>query len=104
MLFANIHVELVGSMPGIFLIPSIVTPYLTAVSPGTVHSQLPPWSIEMSTITEPGFIDFTISSVIITGASFEGTSAEQTMMSISLTTSLNASLSLRIISSLRAFA
>ena len=36
MLCANIHVELVGRRPGIFLIPSIVTLCFTAVSPGTV--------------------------------------------------------------------
>ena len=70
MLLANINVELVGNIPGMFLIPCNTTPCFVCTSPNGVIAQFPPWSIEISTIVEPGFIALTISSVTITGASF----------------------------------
>ena len=82
-LLANIQVELVGSIPGMFLMPSRVTPYFTAVPPAGVKTQLPPWSMEISTITEPDFMDFTISSVMSWGAILLGTKALQKTISIS---------------------
>ncbi|OPZ67937.1 MAG: hypothetical protein BWY81_01090 [Firmicutes bacterium ADurb.Bin467] len=103
-MFANIHVALVGSMPGMFLIPSMTTPSATAVSPGTVASQFPPWSTEMSTMTEPGLIDFTISRVTSTGASLLGTSADRNTMSISGTARASASRSFESHSADRLFA
>ena len=53
MLLANIQVELVGIMPGMFFTPLMVTPSTTISSPGLVSAQLPPWSIAISIMTEP---------------------------------------------------
>src|SRR5206468_10014848 len=44
--------------------PMIVTPYRTTDFPTSVRSQLPPASAAMSTITEPGRMSLTMSSVI----------------------------------------
>ena len=62
----------------------IVTPFeVTIFWPGTVPSALPPLAAAMSTITEPGFIDATISAVMIRGAGRPGISAVVMMMSTS---------------------
>ena len=62
----------------------IVTPFdVTIFCPATVPSTLPPLAAAMSTITEPGFIDATISAVIIRGAGRPGISAVVMMMSTS---------------------
>ena len=51
----------------------IVTSFdVTIFWPGTVPSTLPPLAAAMSTITEPGFIDATISPVMIRGAGRPG--------------------------------
>src|SRR6478736_5302401 len=59
----------------------IVTPCLTTALPGSVSSQLPPCSPAMSTITLPGFMDFTMSAVMSFGAGLPGMSAVVMMMS-----------------------
>ena len=46
----------------------MVTPSRTTVCPGTVSSQLPPPAAARSTITEPGFMRFTMSVVSSRGA------------------------------------
>ena len=69
----------------------IVTPCLTTTSPGTVHSQLPPCSAAMSTMTLPCFIDLTMSSVISLGAGLPGISAVVMMMSTSFACLANTS-------------
>ena len=51
------------------------TPCLVTVLPSSESAQLPPCSTAMSTITEPGFMLLTISSVISTGALRPGISA-----------------------------
>src|SRR5213593_4737316 len=55
--------------------PTIVTPYRCVVLPGSVSGQLPPAGAAMSTITLPGFMLLTISSVTSTGAGRPGISA-----------------------------
>ena len=54
------------------LLPITVTPLCTAISPGTVASQLPPASAAKSTTTDPCFIAASISVVINFGAGFPG--------------------------------
>ncbi len=54
---------------------TIFTSCSTTVSPGSVSSQLPPDSPARSTITDPGFIPRTASSVTSFGAGRPGTSA-----------------------------
>ena len=103
-LLANIQVELVGIMPGMFLVPSMVTPCLTTTSPASVSSQLPPWSMEMSMMLEPGAIEATMSAVIRMGASLPGIRAHRMMMSESFTRGFRASRSLCSHSSLRRWA
>ena len=62
----------------------MVTPFgVTVLSPATVPSTLPPLAAAMSTITEPGFIDSTISAVISRGAGRPGMSAVVMTMSTS---------------------
>ena len=62
----------------------IVTPLsVTTASSATVPSTLPPLAAAMSTITLPGFIEATISAVIIRGAGRPGISAVVMMMSTS---------------------
>ena len=56
---------------------------MTIFCPATVPSTLPPFAAAMSTITEPGFIDATISPVMIRGAGLPGISAVVMMMSTS---------------------
>ena len=53
---------------GRFTAPTIFTSWRTTVWPASVSSQLPPVSAARSTITEPGFIRFTASSMISSGA------------------------------------
>ena len=53
-----------------FAVPQTWTSWITVSRPGSVTAQLPPWSIDTSTITEPGFMLRTISSVISTGRHF----------------------------------
>ena len=60
--------------------PFSVTTILSATEPAT----LPPLDAAMSTMTDPGFIAATISSVISRGAGRPGMSAVVTMMSQSL--------------------
>ena len=67
----------------------IVTPLsVTTAWSLTVPSTLPPLDAAMSTITLPGFIDATISAVMIRGAGLPGMSAVVTMMSTSVHCSL----------------
>ena len=66
--------------------PTIVTPCLMTVWPASVSGQLPPLPAPaMSTITEPGFIALTISSVTSTGAARPGISAVVMTMSAAAT-------------------
>ena len=51
----------------------IVTPFQTISLPASVQAQFPPCSAAKSTITEPGFICATISSVTSLGACLPGT-------------------------------
>ena len=59
----------------------------------TVSAQLPPFSAARSTITEPFFIDRTMSSVIRTGAGRLGISAVVMMMSTSRACAANSAIS-----------
>ncbi len=62
----------------------MVTPLsVTWLSPGRVSSQFPPPEAAMSTITDPGFMDSTISAVINLGEGFPGMAAVVMMMSTS---------------------
>ena len=61
--------------------------------PGLVHAQLPPFSAARSTITDPRFMLFTISSVMRTGAGLLGMSAVVMMMSTSRACAANISIS-----------
>mmetsp|Transcript_35239 Transcript_35239/g.76446 ORF Transcript_35239/g.76446 Transcript_35239/m.76446 type:complete len:261 (-) Transcript_35239:177-959(-) len=61
-----------------------LTPLWSMTLPGTVTSQLPPASAARSTMTEPGFMDSTISLRIRRGAGLPGIRAVVTMTSISL--------------------
>jgi hypothetical protein len=58
---------------------------------GFGQGQLPPWSTAMSTITEPGFMALTVSSVISTGALRPGIRAVVMMMSACLARSCTSS-------------
>ena len=63
----------------------IVTPLgVTTTSSGSEPSTLPPFDAARSTITDPGFIEATISAVISRGAGRPGMSAVVMMMSTSL--------------------
>ena len=53
----------------------------------TVPSTLPPLAAAMSTITEPGFIEATISAVMMRGAGRPGINAVVMMMSTSAASS-----------------
>src|SRR5680860_646516 len=75
MFFAYIWVALPGMVAGRFVMPMIFTPCFTTSWFGTVPSTLPPISAAMSTMTLPGFMDFTISSVTSFGAGRPGMSA-----------------------------
>ena len=59
----------------------IITPLTSIILSGLVKLQLPPFSAAKSIITEPGFIDFTISSLISIGAGLPGISAVVTTIS-----------------------
>ncbi len=59
---------------------------LTTVFPASVSSQLPPRSAARSTITEPGAMPFTISSVTRIGAFLPGITAVVITTSLSATT------------------
>ena len=62
----------------------IVTSFdVTIFWPATVPSALPPLAAAMSTMIEPGFIDATMSAVMIRGAGRPGISAVVMMMSTS---------------------
>ena len=78
----------------------MLTSCLTAITPGSVSSQFPPCSAARSTITEPGFMDLTMSAVISLGAGLPGMSAVVMMMSTSLACSANNSISALMNSSL----
>lgn len=52
--------------------------------PGTVVATFPPASDARSTVTDPGFIDSTMSFVIRMGAFLPGINAVEIMMSTSL--------------------
>ena len=71
----------------------IVTPCVSTTSPGCVRSQFPPCSAARSTITLPGFMDWTIPAVINLGADLPGISAVVMMMSTSLACSANRAIS-----------
>ncbi len=81
-----------------------VTPYCSMTWPGCVSEQLPPASAAMSTITEPWRIDFTMSSVIKTGAGLPGMSAVVMMMSTSRACRANSAISAAMNSLLISFA
>ena len=68
-----------------------VTSWRVTVSPGELASQLPPCSAARSTITEPGRIPASISSVTSTGAFLPGTAAALMTMSLSATTFASSS-------------
>src|SRR5439155_819334 len=61
-----------GMVDGRFVVPSMRTPATSGVTPGSVSSVLPPVSAARSTITEPGFIDRTMSAVMSFGAGRPG--------------------------------
>ena len=61
--------------------------------PGCVSAQLPPFSAARSTITEPFFMLFTISSVMRIGAGRLGMSAVVMMMSTSLACAAKSAIS-----------
>ena len=65
----------VASSAGRLAGPTIFTPYFSTTLPNSDSGQLPPCSTAMSTITEPGFMVFTMSSVTSTGALRPGISA-----------------------------
>ena len=69
------------------------TPWRSTTVPGSVSWQLPPFSAARSTMTEPFFIDFTMSSVMRTGAGRLGMSAVVMMMSTSFAWAANISIS-----------
>ena len=68
---AGVHGIVAGRLVG----PWMVTPCRTTTSSGSVSSQLPPASAARSTITEPGRMPATVSSVTRRGAGRPGTSA-----------------------------
>ena len=78
---ANSAEASVGSSPGRLAGPTIFTPYFSTTLPYSESGQLPPCSTAMSTITEPGFMVFTMSSLTSTGALRPGMSAVVTTMS-----------------------
>ena len=69
------------------------TPWCSTTCPGLVSAQLPPFSAARSTITDPRFMLFTISSVMSTGAGRLGMSAVVTMMSTSRACAANIAIS-----------
>ena len=73
--------------------PIIVTPLYLYISLGLVTSQLPPCSAAKSTMTEPSFIDSTISLVINLGAGLPGIKAVVIIISTSLACSKNKAIS-----------
>src|SRR5689334_1112424 len=64
-----------GSWLGRLSVPSIRTPPRSTTAPGSVSAQLPPVSAARSTITDPGRIERTISSLTSFGAGRPGTAA-----------------------------
>ena len=68
----------------------MVTPWRVTTASTSDSGQLPPCSTAMSMITEPGFIDLTISSVTSTGALRPGISAVVITMSACLIRSATA--------------
>ena len=80
------------------------TPYFCTTLPGSVRAQLPPFSAARSTITDPFFIPFTISSVMRIGAGRLGISAVVMMMSTSLACAANISISALMNAGLISFA
>ena len=82
----------------------MVTPLTTTFSPGLVASQLPPCSAARSTITEPSFIEATMSFVMRIGARFPGMSAVVTMMSTSFACAAKSAISASMNSLLITFA
>ncbi len=72
--------------------PTIFTSCLKTVSPGSVSSQLPPFSAARSTTTEPGLIFLIASSMISSGAGRPGTAAVEITASISPMASASSSL------------
>ncbi len=69
----------------------VTPPGVSTFSSFTVISQLPPRSAARSTMTEPGFMAFTMSAVHSTGASRPGISAVVMTMSISGACCMNSS-------------
>ncbi len=59
----------------------MLTPCFTTILSNSDSGQLPPASTAISTITEPGFMAFTVSSLISTGAGLPGISAVVMTMS-----------------------
>ena len=84
-----------GMVDGRFVVPSMRTPSTSVITPGSVSSVLPPVSAARSTITEPGFIDRTMSAVMSFGAGRPGIAAVVMTMSFSFTAFARSSTSLR---------
>ena len=63
------------------LYPIILILFFSIILSGSENAEFPPCSAARSHITEPGFIDKTISSVIILGAFLPGMSAVQIIIS-----------------------
>lgn len=73
--------------------PINLTPYFSIIYPGLINLQFPPASEAKSTITLPGFIAFTCSSKISSGAALPGINAVVTIMSTSLAYLANKAIS-----------
>ena len=91
-------------MEGRFVVPSIRTPFTSITFPGSVSSELPPVSAARSTMTDPGFIERTMSAVMSFGAGRPGIAAVVITMSFSFTAFARSSTSLRCASSESSFA
>src|SRR5215207_77590 len=78
---ANSDEASVASSPARLAGPTIFTPYFSTTLPNSDNGQLPPCSTAMSTITEPGFMVLTMSSLTSTGALRPGISAVVITMS-----------------------
>ncbi len=104
MFFEYIWLACTGMLAGRLIGASTCTPWATTVSPALVMAQFPPLSEARSTITDPGRIDLTISSVISSGAVRPGICAVvMTMSTCGMAVPMSAS-SLSCCSSLSSFA
>lgn len=81
------------SLEGKSVYPTNFTPYFSTTLSFSTNLQFPPASAAKSTITEPGFIAFTCSSKINSGASFPGINAVVIIISTSLAYFANNSIS-----------